>query len=491
MIAPKAPHREEGGDASETDSRLPIDADAIRAVLGCIADSRLIILYRPDIREPAMWWSPGSARLLGYEAAELGPSVRALHALVHPDDLPALLDRAGAIASEDAHGDFACEYRLKRKQGDYVWVRSIISTYRPPDARGPSASLEVLRVHEPGRLLERAALKLSEDALNTVLNEIGHPVVLMDAAGLIIQANEAAGRFSQTSSTLKGFCPFLHLDDGRLLFPGFLEDVVRLGEPASRELERFERWWHIHLVPIRDGHQDVARVLLLAEDITNIKAKQAAQLERERALRDTLVREVHHRIKNHLQGLIGLLRRQERTELSGAQQMDSAIAQIQSIASIHGLLAKSANASVDLASLVREIVRANRPPSPVPVRMSCEQPPLPPIELSENESIPFAVALGELLINAMKHTHHTEDAQVTVSLSHRAGLVALTITNTPAFLPPGFRLEECADGQSGLALVLTLLSHRNIRLTLEQREASVVATLQLQPARAGHPPRAA
>lgn len=484
MITSNAPRKERGGDASEADLHLPIDENVIRAVLGCIADSRLIILYRPDIGQPAMWWSPGSARLLGYESAELESSIGALHALVHPDDLPALLDRAGAIASEDAHGDFAREYRLKRKHGEYVWVRSIISTYRPPDAQQSNASLEVLRVQEPGRLLDRAALKLSEDALNTVLNEIGHPVVLMDAAGLIVQANEAAERFSRTPSAQKGFCPFLHLDDGRLLFPGFLEDVIRLGQPASQELERFERWWRIHLVPIRDGHQDVARVLLLAEDITDIKTKQAVQLERERALRDTLVREVHHRIKNHLQGLIGLLRRQGGTTLSGAQQMHSAVAQIQTIASIHGLLAKGTNASVDLASLVREIISANQLPSPVPVHMSCEQPALPPFELSENESIPFAVALGELLINAMKHTVHTEDAQVTVALSHRAGLVVLTITNSPAFLPPGFHLEEWAGGQSGLALVLTLLSHRSVRFTLEQQEDRVLATLELKSAQA-------
>ena len=107
MITSNAPRKERGGDASEADLHLPIDENVIRAVLGCIADSRLIILYRPDIGQPAMWWSPGSARLLGYESAELESSIGALHALVHPDDLPALLDRAGAIASEDAHGDFA------------------------------------------------------------------------------------------------------------------------------------------------------------------------------------------------------------------------------------------------------------------------------------------------------------------------------------------------------------------------------------------------
>lgn len=472
----------QGHAADGTELAPTIDCKDVRAVLGCIANSRLIFLYRPDIGSPAMWWSPGSARLLGYESEELKPSIGTLNTLVHPHDLPALLARSSAIARELDVGDFACEYRLRRKQGDYLWVRSVTSTCRQPDSGYPTASLEVLRVQEPGRLLDSTALKLSEDALNTVLNEIGYPVVLMDATGLIVQANEAADRLSPAPNLLTGFCPFLHRDDGSLLFPGFLEDVLQHGQPASRELERFDRWWHVHLVPIRNRHHEVARILLLAQDITNIKAKQVVQLEHERALRATLVREVHHRIKNHLQGLIGLLRRTERSKLSGTQQMNSAIAQIHSIASIHGLLARSSNASVNLTSLITEIVNASRATSPIPMHLSHKTTSLPPIELTENESIPLAVAVGELLTNASKHTARSNTAHVTVNLLRLPGCARLTIKNSPARLPSHFRLEDWSGEKSGLALVLTLLSYQHIRLTLGQRSDSVVATLELQTA---------
>lgn len=468
--------------ADAPDAPPPIDDELIRGVLGCMTSSRLIFLYRPDVREPAMWWSPGAATLLGYAAGELGPSIEALHALVHPNDLSTLLNRAREIGTQSDSAHFTCEYRLRCKQGEYLWVRSVMGTRRPPDAQQPIASLEVIRVDEQGRSADRAALKLSEDALSTVLNEIGYPVVLMNSGGVIVQANDAAARFSGPPDAVAGFCPFLHRDDGHLLFPGFLEDVIRHGQPMSRELQRFERWWHVHLVPIRDADHQVARVLLLAQDITGIKAAQVLQLERERALRNTLIREIHHRIKNHLQGLIGLLRRHARPDSSAAEQMSTAVAQIRSIAAIHGLLAKSSKASVDIGSLVKEIVTATRATSPLPVLLACEPAPFAPLELSEGESISLAVALGELLTNAVKHTEPVAGAQVRVAVEGHADRVELTITNSPAHLPPQFRLEAWASGQSGLALVLTLLSHRHVHLSLEQHAADVVAKLEFRAA---------
>src|SRR5262249_54124828 len=53
--------------------------------------------------------------------------------------------------------------------------------------------------------------------------------------------------------------------------------------------------------------------------------------------RDALVREVHHRIKNHLQGIAGLLRNRLRDDPAARETIEAAIAQLQSVAAVYGL----------------------------------------------------------------------------------------------------------------------------------------------------------
>ena len=449
-------------DAGERSAR-----ELLTGILQCIGTSGLLILYRPDLAKSAMWWSPATWQLLGYEPSELIPSFETLESLLHPEDRDAWSRRV-RTSEPGFVGDGKCGYRLRRKDGEYVWACSFASASRLQDT-GPVAHVDVLRIVDRDEMLERTARKLSESALSTVLNEIGYPVVLMSAEGIIKQANEAAARFAGGSAAAERFCPFLHRDDGELLFTGFLEDVIRLAQPASRELQRFDRWWHVHLVPIRDELQRVARILMLAQDVTSIKAEQVAQLERQRALTRTLVREVHHRIKNHLQGLVGLMRRLSHSGLTGEDLVASAIVQIQSIAAMHGILAKSGKSAIDLGSLMTEIIAAHRATTPIPVSLIVEPNCRAPFELPEDDSVPLALAVGELLTNAIKHTEPSAGAKVEGILSTYGDGVELTISNSPAQLPQGFVLSEWAFASSGLGLVRALLPTEWTELTLEQQ----------------------
>lgn len=457
-----------------------LDEAHLHTLLTCIAHSGIILVYRPDTSRPDIWWSPGSAEMLGFQPTELGSTAEALHELVHPDDLGAIAEREMRLRDRTLETPNVCEYRLRRKDGRYHRIRSIVNTCPPPEQPHSRASVEIIRVLEHEGLVNLDDLKLNEKALSTMLNEIGHPVVLMDAAGIIVQANQAATRLLGTPTHPHRFCPFLHSDDGLLLFPGFLEDVIRRGQPATRELEQFQRWWDVHLVPIRDTKHQVARILLLAQDITRVKVEQAAQLDHERALTRTLVREVHHRIKNHLQGLVGLLRHEAASQITVTELVDSAVTQIQSIAAIHGLLAKSGKTTIDIPSLVPEIVSAHQATSRIPIHFIRDSP-VNATGLSEDESIPLAIVIGELLTNAVKHTKAVEKAAVQVALHYPNDSIEITITNAPAQLPDGFHLDQWTGGQSGLGLVFTLLADGRTRLTIRQRDESVVATLMIKP----------
>ena len=438
----------------------------------------VIFLYRPDATRTAMQWLLGGPELFGYGPSELEPTWSAFAALIHPRDaLLVVQPRDAEALSGKSYEPAAAEYRIRHKSGEYIRIRTILAPFPPAEPGAGPASVEMIRIIDERLSYERAATKLSEDAVSTVLNQIGYPVILMNRAGLIIQANTAADQLCGPADVAERFCPFLHHADGSLLFPGFLEQVIRDGQPAYKELYRFARWWHVHLVPIRDSAQTVARVLLLAQDITSLKAAEEKKLEGERALTHTLIREIHHRIKNHLQGLVGLIRLNEGSPRTTSELVNSVITQIQSIAAMHGLLARSGKSTVELSALVAEIVTAHRTTVHIPIRFRSTLPSHFSLELGESEAIPFAVALNELITNATKHTKRVASAEISITLAEDPLGHALTIRNAPARLPADFHMPDWLARQSGVTLVLTLLSGSRFNLTFEQDDHSVTARI--------------
>ena len=70
----------------------------------------------------------------------------------------------------------------------------------------------------------------------------------------------------------------------------------------------------------------------IAEDISVQKQAEQERLARAIHQRDVLVREVHHRIKNNLQGVAGLLRQKIRKFPAVAPGIEEAIVQLQAVA---------------------------------------------------------------------------------------------------------------------------------------------------------------
>ncbi len=460
------------------------DYEQLRACFfECAAVSGVITWVWPDCSQRFLWFPGVMMDALGYGPGDLQPDIDTVVSLVHPDDRVSASRTVASIVTEGRVGDFETEWRLRRKDGSYSWVRGLTSVVR---RRGSLTlcAFGLARITDADKQPERSVLKLTQDALHTVLNEIGHPVVLMSVDGHVVQANEAAARVvGRTLALCAGapYCPFLHEENGSPVIPDFLSEVVRTGRRKDREFRRFDRWWHIYLVPLQNTEHEVRRVLLLAQDITSIKERQAEQLAREKALTRTLVREVHHRIKNHLQGLVGLLRSYASSEHSAREAIDAAVAQILTIATVHGLLAQEGRASIELTELVGRIVATLRVGSAVPLRLTVESSPWPPTVLSQEEAVPLAAAIGELITNAIKHTEHAPGASVEGRLSHDEEGIELNIVNGPAHLPAGFSLSSGSGPHTGLDLARALLPRNRSQLEIFQDGQMVKTRLRLKP----------
>lgn len=219
-------------------------------------------------------------------------------------------------------------------------------------------------------------------------------------------------------------------------------------------------------------------VTFTAQDITSIKQAEQERLAREAKQRDALVREVHHRIKNHLQGVSGMLRGMVSKHPESVGLLETAIARVRAIAQVYGLQSSREDARVRLCDLLQ--TTANHMAGPVTV--VCKLPPAGnEAILASEEAVPVALVINELLTNSLKHVAAVDPQHpvvVTLDIAEQAACVE--VRNRPAHLPSGFDFAQAKKIGTGLELVAALLPPQGSRLEFRQEGDEVVAVLRLE-----------
>ena len=92
---------------------------------------------------------------------------------------------------------------------------------------------------------------------------------------------------------------------------------------------------------------------MLVDDLT-----EARRRERELGVKEATIREVHHRVKNNLQTIASLLRMQARRSSSDEVRrgLSEAVERAAAMATVHDMLAHSAEECVDFAEVARRVV---------------------------------------------------------------------------------------------------------------------------------------
>jgi len=211
---------------------------------------------------------------------------------------------------------------------------------------------------------------------------------------------------------------------------------------ASRDPEAFDETVIPYLVSL--GVQ-------VAHAVANIERYEQARGEADRL--GVIVREVHHRIKNNLQGVVGLLTQHRDAEPQTAPALDGAISQLHAVAEVHDLLSHHTEERVNLHDLVRGICRLNAAMCPhrIEARLRIETAIL---YLSASEAVPFALVLNELILNAINHGYAPgQCGTIRVTLTHGT-TPRLDVANDGA---PPVAHDTDTSGGLGLQLVRALL----------------------------------
>jgi two-component sensor histidine kinase len=263
-----------------------------------------------------------------------------------------------------------------------------------------------------------------------------------------------------------------------------MQDALASSAVTKREygfnVDGENRLFDARYLPLAKPGQAPDQLLLVATDVTEQRAAQEARLEAAIAQRDMLVKEVHHRIKNNLQGVAGLLQQIAQRKPEVADVISEVVGQVQAIAQVYGLQV-GISGPLHLARVVEAITASVQRTFGTPIGFALSGASPQRWALPEAESIPIALTINELLTNAIKHSGGAmRQAEVACTLDGSETGVRIEIRNTGK-LPPEFSLARFPGGVSGLGLVRALLPRRSANLTIEQHGDLVVTTVTLQP----------
>jgi hypothetical protein len=237
------------------------------------------------------------------------------------------------------------------------------------------------------------------------------------------------------------------------------------------------RVWDARYVPLEANAAGAPEQLLfVASDVTEQRAAEQARYEAAIAQREMLVKEVHHRIKNNLQGVAGLMQQIAQRRPEVAPVISEAIGQVQAIAQVYGLQV-GAVGPLRVKSVLEAITASVQRMFGRTIKLETRGAQLHRWALPENESIPIALTINELLTNAVKHSR---DGDVRCTLAGGEREVTIMVCNQGQ-LPPGFNVAQIPGGVSGLGLVRALLPRRSATLSLEQAGGEVIARVLLVP----------
>ncbi len=226
----------------------------------------------------------------------------------------------------------------------------------------------------------------------------------------------------------------------------------------------------VRALPLRPGGRREG-ALVLVRDVTDVRSR-----DRELSTKDATIREIHHRVKNNLQTVAALLRLQaRRVDIPAARQaLQESVRRVSSIAVVHETLALSIGEQVRFDDIVDRLLsmmaEVAAPESSVTLRRIGDFG-----ELSAAIATPLAMALTELMQNAVEHAFvGSAHGEVIVRARRERGQLEISVSDDGSGLPDGFRLQD--SDRLGLQIVRTLVESE-LRGSIELERADPRGTV--------------
>ena len=450
------------------------------------------VFYIRDLASNRMLYvSPAYETIWGRSREELYNESEEFITSIHPDDKVRVLQLFTQQKRDNRF--FNVEYRILDKHGAIHWVNS--RRYPIRDEHGKLQRIAGIVEDITQRKQTEAALRDSAEKYRTLMEYASDIILVADLAGNLIECNGSAlavlgysreellklhvSDIHPTEELARNLTSFQHLIETGSVITNDTALLRHDGQPIPVDI-------NANIIEYQGRKVAVG----FMRDIRARKQVEEQHRQTEHRHREMLVREVHHRIKNNLQGVIGLLRNslndeEDITEVS-ERLVTRAISQIATIATVHGLQARFSDGAVRICDITHAVVDQSRTYAASDIHIEFQDNVSRPALLKEAEAIPLALVINELVTNAVKHIPVVvKNKQVIVKFNgNPTDGIELRIFNSGARLPPDLHTRDQSQSAVGLDLIHALLPRQHTRFSLADDPVAggVLAILRIEPA---------
>ncbi len=267
---------------------------------------------------------------------------------------------------------------------------------------------------------------ISSSYLDNVMESISEGIFVVDEEGNVKRLNDAGAELLEMDKEeLRGKC---------------INDYVNLIDPddekESRNKEyRLETIKHSKIPvlfsesDLMDNGQKIGTVLVV-RDISELKGVEN-QLRKSLDEKDIMMAEIHHRVKNNLAVISGLLQLQIAKSID--EDVNKALTdsqlRIQSIALIHEkLYGNDSLAAINYGRYLKDLLNTiqetySNEEQQIKVTTDVED-----VELNVNQAIPCSLLINEVVVNAYKHAFQSkETGNINISIRENENLITIQI----------------------------------------------------------------
>lgn len=409
---------------------------------------------------------------LGYEPEQIVN--RSLFDIIHEDDRLAE-EQLLAKARVRNLREYEFDRRFVRSDGRVVWgqIHGTGAVVEGLDGSEPRLLRVVVDITDRKRIAD--ALQESEERSRLLIENAPEAVIMVDPAGVVMLINSKAEElFGYARDDVVG------QPEAMLIPDRCREECSRLNGEIFGGSNSSSLSLESHMNAVRKGGGEfpvemrASRISMGGKTyIFKMISDVSRRMSDDRVMKDsliekeTLLKEIHHRVKNNLQLISSLLRLQsDHFQNADHPELRECEQRVKAMALIHEKLYQAKSlARVDFAeyisSLTTMLIHAYGTGRRVSIVLD-----VPPIELGVDVAIPMALMLNELIANSLKHGFPGDRAgKIGISLHEdNSGFMELVIDDDGVGFPADFSMEQSTS--LGLHLVRILAGQLHARLTV-------------------------
>ncbi len=429
-----------------------------------------------------LYWSPVTKEVHGY-GQDYEPDLENTINLFKEGENREQFAQAASDAIEHEK-PFDVELKIVSGQGDERWIRA---TGEPEyNDEGVCTRFYGISQNVTARRQAEEDLQLSERRFRSMVQDGSDLIAILDS--------EANYKYvSPTSESILGIpaeefigtnaFDYIHEDDREEL-AGLLADLEnnqQINIPPYRFIDSEGEWrWIETTLTNMTKDPAVGGLIANSRDVTRQIGQQQKNLDSLRE-KEILLAEIHHRVKNNLAVVSGMMQLQaseeENTEIK--DRLLDGIVRIKTMANIHEQLYQSNSFSKlefaeNIRSLVINIRNAFQLQTDLTMDFDCE-----PIQLNINQAIPCSLIVNEVITNIFKHAFpDRKKGKIMIRLSGCPNdkRIRLSIKDDGVGLAENISLSE--GSSLGLSLINVLSKQLESDYTYEAAEEGTIFSIE-------------